>query len=75
MPRNHPHARCRDCKRPRAFPNEMSARGYCPDCGQRRREENIRQLIAHNGPWFRHWQRQCAEAFRYVLVDDLPQER
>lgn len=35
---------------------------------------NVRSLIAHSGPEFEHWRRQCMRAFGLAPVDG-PSER
>lgn len=32
---------------------------------------NVRSLIAHDGPEFEHWRRQCMLAFGLAIVDDI----
>lgn len=37
--------------------------------------ENIAQLKMCSGPFFEYWRYRTASKFRYVLLDDPPQER
>jgi hypothetical protein len=59
------------CDRTVAEVGELSWNGYCFECGQAKREANIRQLAAHRGPWFDHWRRRTAASVGGVLLDDV----
>jgi hypothetical protein len=48
---------------------KLSARGKCATCGDRRLQENHRDLVEHRGPWFGHWRRRTLAAFGVVEVD------
>jgi hypothetical protein len=61
--------RCKDCQALRSVVGEFSATGLCRGCGERRREENILQLIAHDGPHFEHWRRRSLAALGVAALD------
>lgn len=71
VPRRHPRQFCKTCGQHRSVVGDLSTRGKCLACGERLRQENAGQLIAHNGPWFEHWRRRGASGYGAVLVDDL----
>jgi hypothetical protein len=49
----------------------MSARGKCQPCALQRQADNISQIHAHSGPFFRHWRRQMAASVGGVLLDEM----
>jgi hypothetical protein len=49
----------------------MSARGRCLACWTANQDDNIRQLAAHRGPYFKHWRQQIAASVGGVLLDDV----
>jgi len=51
---------CIDCGR--EFPRkELNRKFRCPDCRTKIVEENMRQLMAHEGPHYKKWQRSMEE--------------
>lgn len=69
MPRGIPRDECRVCERSTDEVGELSARGKCASCGNRRLEENNAQLRAHAGPFWQHWRRRTLAAFGVGLID------
>lgn len=49
----------------------LSKRGKCPECAAWLIEQNIRDQINHEGPFFLNWRRQHAAAVGGVLLDDV----
>lgn len=62
---------CRRCGRHVSECGPLSARYRCAECGEGRMLANVRALIAHDGPEFDHWRRQCMLAFGLEVMDAI----
>jgi predicted nucleic acid-binding Zn-ribbon protein len=45
----------------------LSARKRCPNCGETAQIDNLRQLVAHKGPYFDHWRERLAASVGATL--------
>jgi hypothetical protein len=70
MAGGRPHrVTCRVCQTSFDDPSILSKRGKCPDCADWLREQNIKQLAAHRGPFFEHWYASMHERFEFARLD------
>ena len=70
MASRHPHRSCKGCGKPREaeLGGLLSKTGLCFDCGTLRREENVNQLAAREGPYYEHFiRRRFMAAYARVL--------
>lgn len=72
MPHWHPSS-CRACGRHKSQAGPISGTGLCQPCGLERMEENLEQLVAHNGPRFTHWRQRLAASLGAIPLDVLKQ--
>lgn len=61
---------CRVCQMTFDDPSVLSKRGKCPACAEWLINENLRQLEAHDGPFFRHWRGKLAASVGGRLLDE-----
>lgn len=70
MPWSKNRYACMRCRRPRTVAGKISARGLCAQCRDLAMQAELEQLVAHSGPHFDHWLRQCRRAFGLAIADD-----
>ena len=69
MPRAD-YKRCRNCGRFAKDVGELSHSRLCSACGPAILADNVRQLVAHDGPRFQTWRHRIAASVGAVLADD-----
>lgn len=72
--RKHYVGACVVCGREREPDETFSARGKCPDCGERLLLDNVRQMVAHEGPQWQSWRRAMARSVGAELPAELLDE-
>lgn len=62
--------RCKVCGGTPEEVGPISGTGLCFEHADERRAANLEQLVAHNGPHFKHWRRKTLAAFGVTLPED-----
>ena len=68
MPKGIPLVTCKRCPKTREQAGGFTRSGYCIDCANAIRVENLISLKQHRGPYFERWYAACRAAFEFERI-------